>query len=74
MENVNIEKKSRGRPQFLEINTKRTDKDYYKNYYKKQLCDKIICNHCGSEILSVKFKRHQQTKKCLKHQNIVSNN
>ena len=45
------------------------DKEYYKLYqrewYKKRLGVKCICEHCGREISKRSLNKHMNTKKCI---------
>jgi hypothetical protein len=69
--NTDVEvKKSRGRPQHLELGVKRTDPDYYKQYYSKQLASTVQCQHCNCNVVAVKLTRHYKTKKCMKQQKL----
>jgi hypothetical protein len=67
MEENQEAKKGPGRPSHHNITVPRTHQDYYSQYYKKTYqLQKSFCPHCNANVISVKLKRHMNTKKCIK--------
>lgn len=51
-------------------NNPKKNKVHRKNYYernKNKINEKVICEICGCENTKSHLKRHQKTKKCMKH-------
>jgi hypothetical protein len=59
-------KKPRGRPSLLDLGIKRTDANYYKHYYSRQLNSVVQCQHCDCSVVAVKLARHYKSKKCIR--------
>lgn len=60
-------KKPRGRPIKSPDgvpNSKPLDKNYFNDYYHKNLAVKIICENCGELVSKNKLKSHNETIKC----------
>ena len=45
---------------------KKYNRYYHREYYKKFLSVKVECPLCGCSITKEKFKRHQQSSKCIR--------
>ena len=60
------EKKSiRGRPKKLFDTTRQYDKDYFQNYYMKNLKCEIQCDTCDRYITRTNLSRHKKSPYCI---------